>query len=96
MAKLKLVFVEAAYTRAFTKMAIEQFVTAVLPQHSRSIYDRFLDAEEKELEKYTIVSSAQEIKTIKSAAQASVDAVFKNIEHIGMVTLFQLHLIIYN
>ncbi|KAG2210296.1 hypothetical protein INT47_003281 [Mucor saturninus] len=75
---------EGAYTRTFTKMAIEQFVTAVLPQHSRSVYDRFLDAEEKELEKYTIVSSAQEIRTIKSAAQATVNAIFKNIEHIGM------------
>lgn len=80
--------IEATYTRAFTKMAIEQFVTAVLPQHSRSRLDRFLDAEEKELEKYTIVTSAQEIKSVKHAAQATVDAIFKNIEHIGMVIHF--------
>lgn len=77
---------EAAYVRAFTKMAIEQFVVATLPQHSRSVFDRFLEAEEKEYEKYTIVSSAQEMRVIKSAAQAEVDAVFKHVEHIGMVS----------
>ncbi|GAA5815324.1 hypothetical protein MFLAVUS_008830 [Mucor flavus] len=75
---------EAAYTRAFTKMAIEQFITAVLPQHSRSMYDRFLDAEEKEFEKYTIVSSAQEKKAIRESAQASVDSQFKTSERIGL------------
>jgi hypothetical protein len=66
-------------------MAIEQFITAVLPQHSRSIFDRFLDAEEKEFDKYTIVSSAQELRVIKNAAQAHVDAVFKHVDHIGVV-----------
>ncbi|KAI9250410.1 hypothetical protein EDC94DRAFT_637084 [Helicostylum pulchrum] len=65
-------------------MAIEQFITAVLPQHSRSMYDRFLDAEEKEFEKYTIVSSAQEKKAIRESAQASVDALFKTSERIGL------------
>lgn len=72
-------------------MAIEQFAIAVLPQHSRSVYDRFLDAEEKELEKYTIVSSAQEIRAIKNAAQSTVDAIFKDIEHIGMVRLINYY-----
>ncbi|CAO3639249.1 unnamed protein product [Mucor hiemalis] len=74
---------EAAYSRAFTKMAIEQFITAVLPQHSRSVFDKFLDAEEKELDKYTIVSTADK-RAIKNAAQANVDAIFKDTEHIGM------------
>lgn len=65
-------------------MAIEQFITAVLPQHSRSVLDRFLDEEEKELDKYTIVSTADK-RSIRNAAQAQVDAVFKHVEHIGMV-----------
>lgn len=71
-------------------MAIEQFITAVLPQHSRSMYDRFLDAEEKEFEKYTIVSSAQEKRVIRESAQASVDAQFKTSERIGLVNSFFL------
>lgn len=66
-------------------MAIEQFITAVLPQHSRSMYDRYIDAEEKEFEKYTIVSSAHDKRTIRETAQAAVDAQFKVHERIGMV-----------
>jgi DNA-directed RNA polymerase III subunit RPC3 len=67
-------------------MAVEQFIVAVLPQHSRSMYDKYLEAEEKEFEKYTIVSSAQEMKIIKSAARAEAEAVFKHVDHIGVVS----------
>lgn len=65
-------------------MAIEQFITAVLPEHSRSIFDKILDAEEKEVDKYTIVSNADKI-AIKTAAQAKVDEGRTNTENIGMV-----------
>lgn len=74
---------EAEYNKAFTKMAIEQFITAVLPEHSRSIFDKILDAEEKEVDKYTIVSNADKI-AIKTAAQAKVDEGRTNTENIGM------------
>ncbi|KAL9550250.1 hypothetical protein MBANPS3_004816 [Mucor bainieri] len=74
---------ESAYTRAFTLMAQEQFITAVLPQHSRSVTDRYMEAEAKELEKYTIITSG-EAKQIKAIAKANADAVFLQEEHVGM------------
>jgi DNA-directed RNA polymerase III subunit RPC3 len=67
-------------------MAIEQFIIAVLPQHSRSMQDKYFEAEERELEKYTI-TTAKELQSIKSAAKASVEAVFKQTEFIGMVRI---------
>ncbi|KAG0169080.1 RNA polymerase III subunit C82 [Apophysomyces sp. BC1034] len=73
----------ANYRKAFTKMAAEHFITAVLPEHSRSAIDRFIAAEEKETEKYTI-TTAKELQAIKRAAQAQVDAEYSMSENIGM------------
>ncbi|CEP18481.1 hypothetical protein [Parasitella parasitica] len=64
-------------------MAQEQFISAVLPQHSRSVADRYLEAEEKELEKYTIITTG-EAKNIKSVAKANTDADLLQLEYIGM------------
>lgn len=66
-------------------MAQEQFITAVLPEHSRSMTDRYLEAEEKELEKYTIITTG-EAKYIKSTAKANTDAVLSQQEYAGMVS----------
>lgn len=78
--------IEAAYVRAFTKMAIDQFITAVLPQHSRSMLDRYLEAEEEELAKYTITTS-KDLQIIKETAKSNVEAIFQKPEHIGLVRL---------
>jgi DNA-directed RNA polymerase III subunit RPC3 len=48
--------------------------------------DKYFEAEERELEKYTI-TTAKELQSIKSAAKASVEAVFKQTEFIGMVRI---------
>ncbi|KAI8051045.1 uncharacterized protein B0P05DRAFT_562718 [Gilbertella persicaria] len=74
---------EATYTKTFTKMAMDQFITAVLPQHSRSVMDQFLDAEQKELAKYTI-TTANDLVTIKLTAKNNVQAVFEQNEYIGI------------
>ncbi|RCI00747.1 RNA polymerase III subunit C82 [Rhizopus stolonifer] len=74
---------EATYTKTFTKMAMDQFITAVLPQHSRSVMDQFLDAEQKELAKYTI-TTASDLATIKLTAKNNVQAVFEQNEYIGI------------
>ncbi|KAI7872650.1 RNA polymerase III subunit RPC82-domain-containing protein [Spinellus fusiger] len=71
------------YTRVFNTMATEQYITAVLPEHSRSAMDRYLAAEEKESEKYTITTS-KELQAIKKAALASVEAELGSQEHAGM------------
>jgi hypothetical protein len=73
-------------------MAIEQFITAVLPQHSRSMQDKYFEAEERELGKYTI-TTAKELQSIKDAAKASVEEVFKQTEFIGMVCIESIGLI---
>ncbi|KAI8642003.1 hypothetical protein BD408DRAFT_345036 [Parasitella parasitica] len=65
-------------------MAQEQFISAVLPQHSRSVTDQYLEAEAKELEKYTIITKG-EAKNIRSVAKANADAVLLQPEYIGMV-----------
>lgn len=77
--------IESAYLRAFTLMAQEQFITAVLPQHSRSVTDRYMEAEAKELEKYTIITSG-EAKQIKEIAKANADAIYQQEEFVGMVS----------
>ncbi|CAO0791294.1 unnamed protein product [Mucor circinelloides] len=64
-------------------MAQEQFIAAVLPQHSRSVTDRYLEAEEKELEKYTIITTG-EARQIKEIAKANADAIYHQEEYIGM------------
>ncbi|GAN01008.1 RNA polymerase iii subunit rpc82 [Mucor ambiguus] len=74
---------ESAYKRAFTLMAQEQFIAAVLPQHSRSVTDRYMEAEAKELEKYTIITSG-EAKQIKETAKANTDAIYHQEEFVGM------------
>ncbi|KAF7722661.1 RNA polymerase III subunit C82 [Apophysomyces ossiformis] len=73
----------ANYRKAFTKLAAEHLIMAVMPEHSRSAIDRFLAAEEKESEKYTI-TTAKELQAIKRAAQAQVDAEYSMNENIGM------------
>jgi len=66
-------------------MAQEQFIVAVLPQHSRSVTDRYMEAEEKELEKYTIITSG-DAKHIKEIAKANTDAIYHQEEFVGMVS----------
>lgn len=74
------------YTRAFTKLAVAELITAVLPEHSRSNVDRLLYAQEKEAEKY-MITTAKDMMAIKKAAQAQVDAEFAVVEGIGMVNI---------
>ena len=66
-------------------MAQEQFIAAVLPQHSRSVTDRYMEAEAKELEKYTIITSG-EAKHIKKTAKANADAIYHQEDFVGMVS----------
>lgn len=66
-------------------MAQEQFIAAVLPQHSRSVTDRYMEAEAKELEKYTIITSG-EAKHIKETAKANADAIYHQEDFVGMVS----------
>ncbi|KAG1224372.1 hypothetical protein G6F35_004064 [Rhizopus arrhizus] len=73
---------ETAYVKTFTRMAIDQFITAVLPIHSRSSLDMTRDIEEELSKKYTIMTAADK-KVIKLAAQAQAEAVFEH-ERIGM------------
>lgn len=69
-------------------MAIDQFITAVLPIHSRSSLDMARDIEEELSKKYTIMTAADK-KVVKLAAQAQADAVFEH-ERIGMVTFLAM------
>ena len=69
----------------FTKLAVAGFITAVLPEHSRSTTDRYLAAEEKEAEKY-MIATAKDRQTIKAAALAQIEAETSLQEGIGMVT----------
>ncbi|KAI9308579.1 hypothetical protein BJ944DRAFT_156030 [Cunninghamella echinulata] len=64
-------------------MAYHKFITAVLPEHSRSAMDRLLQAEEKEAEKYTITTT-KELQAIKKAAQAQVEAEINMGDMVGM------------
>lgn len=72
------------YTKAFTELASAGFIKAVLPEHSRSTTDRYLDAREKESQKYTIMT-AKDMAAVKAAAQAQVDAEYTLSETLGMV-----------
>ncbi|KAI8081289.1 RNA polymerase III subunit RPC82-domain-containing protein [Halteromyces radiatus] len=64
-------------------MANERYITAVLPEHSRSALDRLLEAEEKEAEKYTITTT-KELLAIKRAAYDQIQAEFGVNEMAGM------------
>ncbi|KAI8329419.1 RNA polymerase III subunit RPC82-domain-containing protein [Chlamydoabsidia padenii] len=64
-------------------MANKRYITAVLPEHSRSALDRLLAAEEKEAEKYTITTT-KELQAIKRAAFDQVQALFNGDEMAGM------------
>lgn len=70
-------------------MAIDEFITASLPQHSRSITDRYIEAEEDEIAKYTI-TTAKDLHSIKLAAKSNVDAIFEKQEHIGLVIIISI------
>ncbi|CAO3581394.1 unnamed protein product [Absidia cylindrospora] len=72
-----------AYVRTFTEMANKRYITAVLPEHSRSALDRLLAAEEKEAENYTI-TTAKELQAIKRAAFDHIQAQFGGNEMAGM------------
>ncbi|KAI8360859.1 RNA polymerase III subunit RPC82-domain-containing protein [Choanephora cucurbitarum] len=74
---------ESDYVRTFTRMALDQFVIAVLPQHSRSIVDQRLEAEEQETAKYTLIT-AKDQKKIKQQIQSQMEAITKPVEMIGM------------
>jgi DNA-directed RNA polymerase III subunit RPC3 len=65
-------------------MANKRYITAVLPEHSRSALDRLLAAEEKEAEKYTITTT-KELQAIKRAAYDQIQAEFNVDEMAGMV-----------
>ena len=81
-------FIEkTTYTTAFKRLAMAGLITALLPEHSRSSTDRLLIAQEKEAQKYTI-TSAKDMKAIKIAAQAQIDAEFSMAEGIGMVSVW--------
>jgi DNA-directed RNA polymerase III subunit RPC3 len=71
------------YERAFTILANQQYIRAVLPEHSRSTMDRFLAATEKETEKYTIMT-AKDLQTAKLQARAQIDAEYGDMESVGM------------
>ncbi|KAI9483412.1 MAG: hypothetical protein EXX96DRAFT_476829 [Benjaminiella poitrasii] len=59
-------------------MVIDRFIIPSLPQHSRSITDLYLEAEQEELLKFTLTSkSANQTKHIKDLAKANVDALYK-------------------
>ncbi|ORZ10425.1 hypothetical protein BCR42DRAFT_333701 [Absidia repens] len=64
-------------------MANKRYITAVLPEHSRSALDRLLAAEEKEAENYTI-TTAKELQAIKRAAFDRIQAEFGEDEMAGM------------
>ncbi|KAL0089313.1 hypothetical protein J3Q64DRAFT_1808606 [Phycomyces blakesleeanus] len=64
-------------------MANEHYIIAVLPEHSRSAVDRYLEAEQKESEKYTI-TTAKEIQAIKKSALESVEAEYGMLENAGL------------
>lgn len=74
---------KSTYTTAFKRLAMAGLITALLPEHSRSSTDRLLIAQEKEAQKYTI-TTAKDMKAIKLAAQAQIDAEFSMTEGIGM------------
>lgn len=76
---------KTTYTTAFKRLAMAGLITALLPEHSRSSTDRLLIAQEKEAQKYTI-TSAKDMKAIKQAAQAQIDAEYSMTEGIGMVS----------
>ncbi|RCH84620.1 RNA polymerase III subunit C82 [Rhizopus stolonifer] len=71
------------YKRSFTQLVTQKYITAVLPEHSRSVMDRLLDATEKEKEKYTIMT-AKDIANAKISAEAHIDALYGSNEIIGM------------
>ena len=66
-------------------MALDQFVIAVLPQHSRSVVDQRLEAEEQETAKYTLIT-AKDQKKIKQQIQSRMEAITKPVEMIGIVS----------
>ncbi|KAI9023741.1 RNA polymerase III subunit RPC82-domain-containing protein [Phycomyces nitens] len=64
-------------------MANDHYIVAVLPEHSRSAVDRYLEAEQKETEKYTI-TTAKELQAIKKSALESVEAEYGMLENAGL------------
>ncbi|KAG1179605.1 hypothetical protein G6F70_001823 [Rhizopus microsporus] len=71
---------EAAYERAFTKMAIDQFITAVVSSHSRVSFDG--QNGEDEPERCTIMTPRDK-RALRLTSQVQSDAVFEP-ERIGM------------
>ncbi|KAI9475417.1 MAG: RNA polymerase III subunit RPC82-domain-containing protein [Benjaminiella poitrasii] len=69
--------------QVFTKLVVQQYIKAVMPENSRSTMDLYLAATEKESEKYTIMT-ARELQHVKDAARAQVDAEYSTAETIGM------------
>lgn len=86
---------KSTYTTAFKRLAMAGLITALLPEHSRSSTDRLLIAQEKEAQKYTI-TTAKDMKAIKLAAQAQIDAEFSMTEGIGMVSVRMDHMLVGN
>jgi DNA-directed RNA polymerase III subunit RPC3 len=68
--------------KAFTQLAVHKFIKAVMPEHSRSTIDRFLDATEKESEKYTIMTT-KDLQQARSAAKSQLDSEYSD-ELVGM------------
>lgn len=67
----------------FTKLVTDQYIKAVMPEHSRSTMDLYLAAAEKESEKYMIMTS-KDILTVRQTAKAQIDAEYSTKETIGM------------
>lgn len=76
-------FAEATYERTFTKMAIDQFITAVVSSNNRVSFDG--QSGEDESERYTIMTPRDK-RALRLASQVQSDAVFES-ERIGMVIL---------
>ncbi|KAI8380754.1 hypothetical protein BD560DRAFT_387024 [Blakeslea trispora] len=74
---------ESDYVRTWTRMIMDQFVMAALPQHSRSMVDQWLEAEAQETAKYTLVTTKEQ-RQIKQQVQSQMEAILKPMEMIGM------------
>ncbi|CEG78333.1 hypothetical protein RMATCC62417_12960 [Rhizopus microsporus] len=80
---------EATYERAFTKMAIDQFITAIVSSHSRASFDG--QNGEEESERYTIMTPRDK-RALRLTSQVQSDAVFEP-ERIGMKRKMNGHIV---